>query len=276
MPHRARRGRRTAASAATCAERAVRRARQHDRAAGQQQQVDQVGRGEGRLGTQHAGDEQPERGERRRCRARPRAAPPSEADVGRVPAEGEADRRRSRRSAAPRRAAAPPTLPSEQPGAGERGGAEPLDDAVPPLEAGRDRQRGERRRHHRQREHAGGEDVDRTVREVEARGGRHPSTPPISTITGITTASSSCSPLRSISRASIAAWASTICGERRGARGAGEVELVELTTPAPVRSARGRRPRGCAGRGSATPAARRCSSHQRETTGQASRRRPDR
>lgn len=36
-----------------------------------------------------------------------------------------------------------------------------------------------------------------------------PVTPPISTITGITTASSSCSPLRSISRASMRAWART-------------------------------------------------------------------
>ncbi len=60
-----------------------------------------------------------------------------------------------------------------------------------------------------------------------------PSTPPISTITGITTASSSCSPLRSISFDSIAAWAST-CRERGAAPGRG-VKSPVLTRSAPDR-----------------------------------------
>ena len=62
-----------------------------------------------------------------------------------------------------------------------------------------------------------------------------PFTPPISTITGITTASRSCSPLRSISRASIADCAATIC-ENGAAPGRGERSSRSgLTTPALVR-----------------------------------------
>ena len=58
-------------------------------------------------------------------------------------------------------------LAEQQARARQRGGPEPLDHAVAPLEPGRDRQRGERRGHHRQREHPGGELVDRAVREAE-------------------------------------------------------------------------------------------------------------
>ena len=61
-----------------------------------------------------------------------------------------------------------PTLPSSSPCRGSGEAPEPLEHAVATLEAGGDRQRGERRRDDGQREHAGGEHVDRGVGEVEA------------------------------------------------------------------------------------------------------------
>ncbi len=57
-----------------------------------------------------------------------------------------------------------------------------------------------------------------------------PATPPISTITGMTRASSSCSPLRSISRASIDAWARTWRGT-----GAAPGWGAKVMAPAPGR-----------------------------------------
>ncbi len=160
-------------------------------------------------------------------------------------------------------------MPSEQARAGERRGAEPLDHAVPSLEPGRDRQRGEGRRHHRERQHARGQRVDRALVEVDADRCA-PATPPTSTSTGITTASSSCSPLRTISRASIEAWASTWRRKRGRAGRRGEGPHCVSHRPAhrvraPGRSARGRRPRGCAGPGSATRAGRSCCSHHAAT-----------
>ena len=49
---------------------------------------------------------------------------------------------------------------------------EPAQDAVPPLEPGRDRLAGERRRHHRERQHPGDQEVDPRFREREHRRGR--------------------------------------------------------------------------------------------------------
>ena len=72
---------------------AVRRERQHDAAAGQQQQVDQVGRGERGLGAQDAGDEEPERGERRRAEAGSASATPTHAGLRR-PSRAASRRRR--------------------------------------------------------------------------------------------------------------------------------------------------------------------------------------
>ena len=91
-----------------------------------------------------------------------------------------------------------------------------------------------------------------------------PLTPPTSTITGITTASSSCSPLRSISRASMPAWAATIRGNGRGARARGEGRgSVAVASSRPVSSrntsSRVRWPRV------SDSGARRCASHQRDT-----------
>ena len=93
-------------SAATCPKAPYAERGQHDGAAGQQQQVDQVGRGQRRLGAQHAGHEQPERGEGRGAERRPRAAPTegTASSAGSQPSAS-ADRRRSPRAAAPRPAA---------------------------------------------------------------------------------------------------------------------------------------------------------------------------
>ena len=61
------------------------------RAAGQQQQVDQVGGGEGGLGSKGAGQQQPERGERHGTRARHRRRRSGRRRGTRAPAEGEPD-----------------------------------------------------------------------------------------------------------------------------------------------------------------------------------------
>ena len=199
------------------AEGAVRRGRQHHGAAGEEQQVDQVGGGEGRLGAQHAGEEQAERGEgggaqRRRPgrrRASRSAGLPSPAPGPPAPMTSDLERLDERASA--------PHLAEQQAVAGQRGGAEPLDHAVAALEPGHDRQRRERGRHHGQGEDARSEHVDGGRGRSRCRGARRRAPPPTSTSTGITTASSSCSPLRSISRVSMAA----ACGE---APGRGEAE----------------------------------------------------
>ena len=54
-------------------------------------------------------------------------------------------------------------LGREQPAARERRRAEPLQHAVAALEAGRDPERHHRRGHHRERQHAGHEEVDRVL-----------------------------------------------------------------------------------------------------------------
>ncbi len=92
-----------------------------------------------------------------------------------------------------------------------------------------------------------------------------PLTPPTSTITGMTTARSSCSPLRSISRASIAAWVATI-RPNGAAPGRGVRSRAALIAAAPGRSARGRRPRGVRWPRASDSGSTSLSSHQRETT----------
>ena len=145
---------------------------------------------------------------------------------GRVPAQRERDRRRSRATWSGLDEQQRADLAEQQPGARQGRGAEPLEHAVAALEAGGDRQGGEGGRHDRQREHAGGEHVDRRCGRGQVEPVARPATPPISTSTGMTTASSSCSPLRSSSRVSIAAWASTW---RRSGAAPGRGVKVPLT-----------------------------------------------
>ena len=226
---------------------------QHHRAPGHEQQVDQVRRRQRRLGAEHAGEEQAERGER--GGAGDDREHGADARPGRGPSRARTPPARARRPAAPRPPAGRTDLPGEQPGSRQRGGAESLDHAVPTLEAGRDRQRGEGGRHHRQRQHARGEDVDGGVGEVEVervrRRRRH------------RPARSPGSRWRAAAARRCAASAATPSGPgpRPGGpaaprRACGEKVPVVMAS-APVRSAGGRRPRGCAGPGSATRAGRR-------------------
>ena len=76
--------------------RAVRRARQHHGPAGEQQQVDEVGGGQRRLGAQRTRQQQPERDERRRARAAtpartrpPRPPPPTVTTPAPAPTSGQ-------------------------------------------------------------------------------------------------------------------------------------------------------------------------------------------
>ena len=224
----------------------------HDGAAGQQQQVDEVGGRERGLGAQRAGEQQAERGEG--GGAEQHREQHAEQPRRRAPSRGRARPRRSRPPGAARRPRRRQHLAAEQAGARERRGAEPLDDAVAALEAGGDGQRGERRRHDREREHAGREHVDAGGWRGRGRPARRRATPPTSTITGITTASSSCSPLRSSSRVSIEAWAST-CRANGAAPGCGR-EGARSRHGAPVGELEEDVLEVALARGSATPASR--------------------
>ena len=110
--------------------------------------------------------------------------------------------------------------PGQQAGAPERRRAEQAEHAVAAVEPGRDRLAGERRRQHRDGQHAGGHDVHRRP----APGGSGSTCARASTTSsssGSTSNSSSCSPLRSSVRASKAACAGTRrqAGARAAARG---------------------------------------------------------
>ena len=127
---------------------------------------------------------------------------------------------------------------------------------------------GERRRHHRQGQHAGGEDVDRGVcarcrSTCSSRGDRadqhdHRDDDGQQQLLAVAQQQPRLHPRPGPAPSGAAA-------RRPGAGRRSPVRRSTLTAPAPVRSARGRRPRGCAGPGSATRAARRCSAHQAET-----------
>ena len=103
-------------------ERTVRRRREHDRARGQQQQVDEVGGRQRGLGPEHPGQEQAERGEGERAGHQgEERAHPTDDTVGRVPPEqqpdhgddGDLEDLDDHQRA---------DLPGQQPGPGERGG----------------------------------------------------------------------------------------------------------------------------------------------------------
>ena len=79
------------------AEPAVRRRGEHHGAAGEQQQVDEVGGGQRRLGAQRSGQQQAERGERGGAEQHGGAARPTHGS-GRGPSPGQRRPRRSRRS----------------------------------------------------------------------------------------------------------------------------------------------------------------------------------
>ena len=140
---------------------------EYDGAARQQQQVDQVGRRQGRLGPQRAGEQHAEARERRRAEQDARGPGRRTLMSGDQPSSRPATPI-TRNCSTSTHSSAPILPPSSAP-RDSGSGAEPLEDAVPALEAGRDRQRRERRRHHGQREHAGRQDVDRRVRGVEVQ-----------------------------------------------------------------------------------------------------------
>ena len=156
-----------------CAEGAVRRRGEHDRAAGQQQQVE-------RLAAASVAS----------ARSTPATSRPSEANAAvpssdrqhgaraaqasRVPAEQPAPTSEITTICSSSTSSSAPTLPSSSPERGSGEAPSRLMHAVAALEAGRDRQRGERRRHHRERQHAGGEHVDGGVVRSRGRSGARP------------------------------------------------------------------------------------------------------
>ena len=97
---------------------------------------------------------------RRRAGPRTRAAGPRRRR-GRTPAERQGDHRRAPR-AEPAMISQRQRLAGQQAAAAQRGGRQPLQHAVAPLEAGGDRQRGERGRPDGQRQHRGRERCEAT------------------------------------------------------------------------------------------------------------------
>ena len=132
---------------------------------GHEEQVDEVGQREGRLGAQRAGDEQPEGREGRGAQADREHQPDHgvrRAGQRGLPAQGQRDdheHHELQRDDVEQRQ----HLAQEQAVAGEGRGAQQLDHAVAALEAGGDGHGRERGRHHCEGQHAGGEEVDRRV-----------------------------------------------------------------------------------------------------------------
>ena len=88
--------------------------------AGQQQQVDEVGGGQRRLGAQHPGHQQPERGERRGARARTASTAPEHA-AGRVAQPSARPTAQITTTCSTSTTSSAPTLPASSP---ERGSGE--------------------------------------------------------------------------------------------------------------------------------------------------------
>ena len=211
----------------------------HQSAAGQQQHVDHVRQRQGGLGPHPAGQRQ----------GQPRSAPGqqhphrgenSSAQSTRPPAQRQGQAARSPELAEHDRRVAS-ALPVSRPDATQRGTGQPLQHAVPPLEAGADRHRGERRRPDRQSQHRWSQTAEITERAAD-------DPPSTSSPTGITRASSSCSPLRTSSTASVRAWRRRPGRTGGAAPGAGRRSSSSTAAPLigpPRACARGRRPPGC-------------------------------